>query len=233
MKAYFLLLSVILISNINAAHASNTYTQIMAEEISVSEDLFSITQDSIIDNAWFQEMSYDLIPYEGENNNWLANSIWWSDSSGVITMDLGSSFAVQDILIQVDSNDQYQLDYSIDNTSWSSLFTISPEDGEISYGMDTMSSDPLHSEYMANMTFATVEAQYLRISASGGDSAYFLSELQVFGNPLNDTNSVEAYFAQAQTVSPVPAPPSLMLFSAGLIILAGLQYRRKKLTFKA
>lgn len=229
MKAPLLLIGIILISTINTAHASSPHVQIMAEKVSVSEDMFSITQDSIIDNVWFQEMSYDLMPGEGVNSNWLANSIWWSDPLGMITMDLGSSFSIQDILIQVDANDQYQLDYSIDNTNWSSLFTISPEDGEIPYGMDTMSSDPLHSEYVSSIAFSSVEAQYLRVSASGGDSAYFLSELQIFGEPLNNINDVDGYFSQAQTISPVPTPPSLMLFSAGLVILAGLQYRRKKL----
>ncbi len=233
MKAYILLISAILITNMSTAQASNTNAPIMVKEVSISENMLSITQDTIIDNTWFQEMSYDLLPSEGENSDYLANSIWWSDPLSMITVDLGSSFTVQDILIQVDSNDQYQLDYSIDNTNWSSLFTISPEDGEIPYGMDTMSSDPLHNEYVSSLAFSSVEAQYIRISASGGDSAYFLSELQIFGSPINDTNNVETYFAQAQTVSTVPAPPSLMLFSAGLLILAGLQYRRKKLTFKA
>lgn len=211
----------------NTVHASNIHSPIIVEKIVVS-DIYSITQDTIIDNEWFKEMSYDLMPGEGKNNDWLANSIWWSGSSGMITMNLGSSFAIHEILIQIDSNDQYQLDYSIDSKNWSSLFTISAEDGEITYGMDTMSSDSLHSEYVASIDFSTIEAQYLRVSASGGDSAYFLSELQLFGAAASETD-----FTQAQTVSPVPAPPSLMLFSTGLLILAGLQYRRKKLTSNA
>ncbi|MCF6345575.1 MAG: PEP-CTERM sorting domain-containing protein [Thiomicrorhabdus sp.] len=220
MKGLFLSLITVTItlSNINFANASLLPQQIPVNTVSTN-NIFTITQNSIIDNVLFEEMSYS-----SETGNWFTSSIWWQ-GKGQIILDLGNSFVIQDMLIQVDYNDNYYFDYSIDNLNWSPLFTITPEDGEIASGMDTMSSDELHNEYVANMDFSASEARYLRVSASsqGGNGIYVISELQVFGNP-----PLTSSYTGAQTVSPVPEPSSLMLFSAGLMVLAGLQYRRKK-----
>ncbi|MCF6298809.1 MAG: hypothetical protein L3J01_02915 [Thiomicrorhabdus sp.] len=158
------------------------------------------------------------------SSDFTSNTIWWSNLEGMINMDLGNLFMVQDVLMQVDANDAYQMDYSIDNINWDNLFTINPDDGEIARAMDTMSSDNLNEEYVANMDFSMVEARYLRLSASGGNGLYILSEVQVFGSPLVESN--------LQTVSSVPNPPTFMLFGVGLVMLLGLQHRRKKLLLK-
>ncbi len=217
--------SVLTLSSINIAMASNTPMHISIQNISTS-NIFSITEDKITDGIMFTEMSYNMMSGGVNVGNEQSESIWWSSSSGKITMDLGDSFIVQEALMQVDYNDAYQMEYSMDNSSWSNLFTITPEDGESYWGMDTMSSDILHEEYVANMAFSAVEARYLRISASGRDNVYYLSELQIFGSPLSNTVQIQSN----QTISPVPAPPSVMLFGAGLMMLMGLQYRRKKMS---
>ncbi len=80
------------------------------------------------------------------------------------------------------------------------------------------------------MDFFAVKAKYLRVSATGGkDNLYFISEIQAFGTLAERTSIRQS----AQIASPLPAPSSLMLFSIGLMVLAGLQYRRKKLTSNA
>ena len=225
MKSLFigLLTSLLTLSNINIANASTPPMQLSIEDISTS-NMYSINHNVLTDGRMFEEMSYTMMTDSMMRTNTLANSIWWSGSEGMITMDLGNQFMIEEILIQVDAHDRYQMDYSMDNISWSSLFTINPTDGDALYAMDTMSSDNLNEEFVASMDFSMVEARYLKISASGGDETYFVSEVQVFGS----LPTIESSLIESQTVSPVPAPPSVMLFGAGLMMLMGLQYRRKR-----
>ena len=227
MKSLFigLMASVLTLSSINIAMASNTPMHVSIEDISTL-NMYSINEDVITDGRMFEEMSYRKFSGDSSPYNLLQNTIWWAGSEGMVTMDFGKQFIIQDVLIQVDAYDSYKIDYSIDNINWSNLFTISPEDGESLYGMDTMSSDILHEEYVASIDFSIVETRYLRVSASDGDGTYFLSELQAFGTPSSNTIEIQSN----QTISPVPAPPSVMLFGAGLMMLMGLQYRRKKMS---
>ncbi len=219
MKLLFtgLIASVLTLST-TLADASPPPINILAENISTS-NLYTISQNTIIDGDMFDEMSYGTI-----NQELYQRTMWWVESRGMITLDLGNDFMVQEVLMQVDYDDTYQMEYSLDNNKWSSLFAVNASDEGASWGMNTMSSNSLNKEYVASMDFFAVEARYLRVSASGGtDNIYFISELQVFGNP-----PLTSSYTGAQTVSPVPEPSSLMLFSAGLMVLAGLQYRRKK-----
>ena len=217
MKILFSSFTIVAITllNIGFVNASHQPQHISAKKVSTN-NIFTITENSIIDDVIFDEMSY-----QSETGNWFTNSLWWQ-GTGTINIDLGGSFLIQDILIQVDYNDNYYIDYSLDDLNWSNLFTITPEDGEIAWGMDTMSSNERHNEYVANIDFSAIEARYLRVSAGEGDQIYYLSELQAFGTP---TNTIQI---QSQTVSPVPAPSSIILFGTGLMMLVGLQYRRKK-----
>ncbi|MCF6253328.1 MAG: hypothetical protein L3J38_01110 [Thiomicrorhabdus sp.] len=225
MKHFFIgvISGLLTLSNINIASASNTPMHLPFESISTS-NILTITQNSIMNGQMFDEMSYTIMSDTMMSSDFTSNTIWWSNLEGMINMDLGNLFMVQDVLMQVDANDAYQMDYSIDNINWDNLFTINPDDGEIARAMDTMSSDNLNEEYVANMDFAMVEARYLRLSASGGNGLYILSEVQVFGSPLVESN--------LQTVSSVPNPPTFMLFGVGLVMLLGLQHRRKKLLLK-
>ncbi len=146
----------------------------------------------------------------GEGSLWSApTSVWWSGVSPSFVIDLGEVYTLQDLLVQVDNNDAYQFDYSTDNSVWSNLFSIQVGYGEISWGMDTMSTDSLSSEYISQLDFAPVDAQFLRVSALGGDNFYSISEIQAFA-------------------APVPEPSMMMLFGLGLMTLMGFNYRRQK-----
>ncbi|VAW45410.1 hypothetical protein MNBD_GAMMA04-2313 [hydrothermal vent metagenome] len=220
MKALFISIvsSILLISNINIANASNTSISIEIKKVN-TENIFAIAQDKITDGIMFDEMNYEMI----SGFDQMAESIWWSGYSGTITMDLGNAFMVQEILMQVESNDAYQMEYFISDNNWSTLFTVNREDGD-TFGMDIMSSDSLNEEYVASMDFTAVETRYLRLSGLDSiDHVYYLSEIQVFGDI-----SIQSALNAPQNISPVPAPPSVMLFGAGLMMLMGLQYRRKQ-----
>lgn len=146
-----------------------------------------------------------------ERDQWQANSAWWRGTSPSITFDYGSLYTISDIELSVDNNDDYQVEYSTDNVTWSSLFQITRTDGEVTWGMDTMSTIASSSEYISVIDFAPVQAQFLRISATGGDNSYSVGELTALGS-----------------VAAVPVPAAAILFAPVLAGFIGL--RRKKVT---
>ncbi|MCI2284712.1 PEP-CTERM sorting domain-containing protein [Colwellia sp. MSW7] len=117
-------------------------------------------------------------------------------------MDFGELYNINDVLVSVDNNDDYEVTWSLDSVSWSNLFTINRSDGEITWGMDTFSTDTLHNEYIAAIDFSTVQARYLRIKVTGGDFGLSIGEFQAFGSKLTTS---------------VPEPSSLAIFALGFI----------------
>jgi hypothetical protein len=146
-----------------------------------------------------------------ERDQWQANSAWWRGTSPSITFDYGSLYTISDIELSVDNNDYYQVEYSIDNLTWTSLFQINKNVGEVTWGMDTMSTIASSSEYISAIDFTPVQAQFLRVSATGGDDRYSVGEFTAFGS-----------------VAAVPVPAAAILFAPVLAGFIGL--RRKKVT---
>ena len=139
-----------------------------------------------------------------EESDWRGGTnVWWQGQTGLsvsFTIEYGQVFTLEDVVVAVDNNDSYQLEYSINNVDFFALTDIRPSDGDARGGMDIMSSDSSNPEYVSNIDFAPVSARYLRIYATGGDNAYSIGELQAFG-----------------TLNAVPEPSSL-----GIVALVGL-----------
>ncbi|MBU1195367.1 MAG: discoidin domain-containing protein [Proteobacteria bacterium] len=145
------------------------------------------------------------------------------------TFDMGSLHTIDDIIISVDNNDSYKIEYSTDNSTWSSLTTAYLSFGEVGGGMDTLSSFSGNTEYVSGLDFdPSGPARYIRIYVDGwanvisrdfsepriGDGAFAIGEFQAFGD----------VFVQS---SPVPEPGTMLLFGLGLLGLSGISRKRK------
>jgi hypothetical protein len=147
-----------------------------------------------------------------ETTFWQSSTVWWSGTGVVITVDLGQQYVLQDILVSVDNNDGYQIQYSADNSTYTNLFTILPGQGEIGGGMDTFNTLAGDPEYWGGVDFTPVVGRYVRIFATHGDSSYSVGELQVTG-----------------VLAGVPEPASLAIWGGlGIAGLVGVR-RRKQL----
>lgn len=133
-----------------------------------------------------------LIPGEGTHyfggSGGAPKNASWGAPAGpydtVLQVDLGAVYRLDDVLVSVDNNDVYHLTYSVDGLSFSSLFSIAFNVGEINSGMDTFTTWLGDPEYVAALDFAAVDARYLRVSASAGDGRYSVGEIQAFGSPV-------------------------------------------------
>ena len=149
--------------------------------------------------------------FPAESSAWTgASNVFWNGTDPVFTIDFGAIYNIDDVLLSVDNNDSYAVEWSSDAANWNSLFNIAIGDGEVGFGMDTMSTDSGNVEYIAGLDFFTVQAQYLRIFATGGDNKYSIGEVQAFGG----------------SVSAVPVPAAAWLFGTGLLGIVGVARRK-------
>lgn len=105
--------------------------------------------------------------------------VFWAEEGVFFVVDLGSQRTVRDLLIQVDNNDTYHVEYSADGTTWKRLATVSEDAGTVPNGMDTFCSSPKHAEHEPTVAFQPVQARYLKLYAAGGDGSYSASEIEV------------------------------------------------------
>ncbi len=158
-----------------------------------------------------------------ESSIWTnSESVFWNGLVPTFVVDFGSVYTVDDVLVSVDNNDDYSVQWSQDLSTWNTLFNISVGDGEISFGMDTMSTDSFNSEYVPAIDFASIQARYLRITATNGDNSYSIGEFQAFGSNVSMVT--------------LPEPMSLALFNVGLVFLVLMggvrMFYRKTLVYK-
>lgn len=83
-------------------------------------------------------------------------------------IDLQSTYTINRAKVQGDANDVYRLDYSTDGSTWTSWYTANATGS----GLTTRDSG----------TIGAVNARYIRIFPSGGDSYYSVSEVSIYRN---------------------------------------------------
>jgi hypothetical protein len=110
-----------------------------------------------------------------------AQNVYWVDADVSFVIDLGQIYEITGIVVQVDTNDDYRIEYSVNGDDYVILTEILSSDGEALEGMDTMSSIREHPEYIEVLEFFPLRARYIRIFAANGDDRFSISEFQVFG----------------------------------------------------
>jgi hypothetical protein len=103
--------------------------------------------------------------YDGEEWNTTVAAIFSSDRA-FAEFDLGQSVPITAAYLQGDNNDAYDVSVSEDHTTFVPLWTAEPRPEA---GMRERWSDQLHGH-----------GRWIRLGVRGGDSAYSVSELQLF-----------------------------------------------------
>jgi hypothetical protein len=105
----------------------------------------------------------------------------WTGEDPIFTADLGRKYIIEDLLLSVDNNDDYAIEYSENTNDWIPLIKVDWRYGEIRWGMETLSTIAGDPEYVSGIDFAPVEARYIRIFATGGDDKYAVGEIMAYG----------------------------------------------------
>jgi hypothetical protein len=131
--------------------------------------------------------------------HWQSGTVWWSGLSTRFEIDLGGTVEVMGAVVQADNNDTYRMWYrDLATGDYVDLWTVAATGGA---GMRTRPNPGNNGEIFYFDTSVLTDS--IRIGAIGGDNAYSLSEVQVWGV--------------------VPAPGAFALLG-----LAGLSARRRR-----
>lgn len=139
----------------------------------------AVEGDGIYSNSIKLIIDGQIPPEESDWNG--SQCVYWEDTQTFFVIDLGQVSQITGILVQVDNNDDYQIDYSSDGEEYFSLLEINSSYGEIESGMDTMSSILEDPHYVTELEFSPEQARYIKIYATEGNNAYSVSEVQIFG----------------------------------------------------
>ena len=151
--------------------------------------------------------SDDFIPLQG--TPWTETTAFWAGIAESVTVDLGGTVNLGQVFAALDNNDAYLFETSLDGTAWAALGTVAIGDGGVAEapgGMDWFTSAPGTPFSVSTLAFAPVQAAFLRVRATGGDSFYSVGEINW------------------SAAAAVPEPGSLALMLAGA---AGLIWRRR------
>lgn len=137
----------------------------------------------------------------GNGHQWDQGSVWWDiratgSGNNSIEIDLGGNYRLNNFLIEADNNDTYRVEY-FSGGNWQTAWDV-PMQG--SWGMESRNA----------ALGGDITTSKLRLSATGGDGYYSISEFQA--------NGVQA---------PVPEPETYAMLLAGLGVI-GVALRKRR-----
>lgn len=123
--------------------------------------------------------------------------------TGVVEWDLGKPEIIASMRIQADNNDRYDIFGSLDGANWYPIWAAGGVDLP---GVQTRTSNPL-----------SASARYLRLTATGGDGMYSITELEVF----DSVAALEGAQLERAPLPIPPPPPKPPPFDTGWLVVLG------------
>jgi hypothetical protein len=114
--------------------------------------------------------------------------VHWSDPKLFFLMDLGAVYVVDGIVAQVDNDDDYLVEASLDGKKFVPLVSMKASLGAVDWGMQTLGTVHGQEGYVSELAVTATSARYLRLSATAGDGVYAVSELTAHGSPMDKTS---------------------------------------------
>jgi len=152
----------------------------------IADHWFSVTVDGVdgvlrAGSPWVpgSTPTSALAPVDGEfeptGQQWNNGSFWWDEDPSVnqtpvtYTIVLDGFYTLRRFLMQADDNDSYHVEWW-DGATWLTAWDVPAVN---TFGLETRDSGVL----------AAITTDRLRLSGSGGDGYYAISEFQAFGVP--------------------------------------------------
>lgn len=107
--------------------------------------------------------------------------VYWYSTDTYFIIDLGKVFVLEGLTLQVDNNDDYTLEASEDGNEFTPFLYLSADWGETGFGMETISTLKNDPEHVPGAVIPPTRARFLKVAATGGDQAYAVSEVLMFG----------------------------------------------------
>ncbi len=189
-----------------------TFGLLLALTLAV-DDGGSATRPSLLKGARVQRA--DGAPTAAKLNDGIASTdgdVWDSPraailaANGAIEWDLGQVEPIAALRIQADNNDLYLISGSLDGSTWFPIWSAANVELP---GVQTRTSPALQAQ-----------ARYLRLTASGGDSMYSITELEVF----DSQEALQGAKLERIAPPPPPLPPPPPPFDTGFLVVFGVTF---------
>lgn len=114
--------------------------------------------------------------------HWQSGTVWWNGTGTAFTVALSGVNQITGFKLQADDNDTYRIEYSLGGGAWTTAWDVP------TLGWTGMFTRPNYQDEGQWFTLTTpILADSLRITATGGDNSYSISEFQVQAVPEAET----------------------------------------------
>ena len=107
-----------------------------------------------------------------QSHQWDQETVWWSTEAPELTIELDGEFWIEQLIVQADNNDRYQVSLHIPGTpddQWVVVYEVPAVSG---WGMQTRAPYTLDAPFLSDA---------IRFNALDGDGLYSVGEIEALG----------------------------------------------------